>query len=93
MRCFKCHKYEHHREICKGHKTCGKCDLKEPNHTENECPNEAKSPNCLENPAYSKIGKSFKKEKEIVEVKYKENSKFPSKSKRLFRHRQKFKLN
>lgn len=84
LRCYKCQKYGHHREACRGHETCGKCGLREPSHTESECPNEAKCPNCLENhPAFSKTCKIYKKEKEITEMKYKENISFPEARKRV----------
>lgn len=78
LRCFKCHKFGHHRETCRGHKVCGKCAENEPNHTEEECSNEAKCSNCHENhPAYSKTCKTFKKQREITEVKYNRNISFP----------------
>ena len=34
LRCYKCQKFGHHKEICRGRQVCGKCDL---DHLENEC--------------------------------------------------------
>ena len=78
LRCFHCQKYGHHKEACKGIRICGKCGNKEPDHTEEECINEVKCANCREDhPVFSKICKTYKKEKEIIEVKYKKNTTFP----------------
>ena len=37
LRCFKCQKYRHHREICSGRQTCAKCGEKDPDHVEEDC--------------------------------------------------------
>ena len=37
LRCFKCQKFEHHKEICRGRQVCGKCGKHDPDHMENEC--------------------------------------------------------
>ena len=32
LKCFKCQKYGHHREACRGRQTCTKCSEKDPDH-------------------------------------------------------------
>ena len=34
LRCFKCQKFGHHREACRGRQTCSKCSEKDPDHAE-----------------------------------------------------------
>ena len=34
---FKCQKFGHHKEICRGHQVCDKCCESDPYHIENEC--------------------------------------------------------
>ena len=37
LRCFKCQKFGHHREACRGRQTCSKCGEKDPDHAEEDC--------------------------------------------------------
>ena len=37
LRCFKCQKFGHHREACRGRQTCSKCGEKDPGHAEEDC--------------------------------------------------------
>ena len=36
---FRCQKFGHHKEICRGRQVCGKCGERDPDHYENECKN------------------------------------------------------
>ena len=77
MRCFKCQKYGHHWEACRGWHTCAKYGEKDPDHTEEDCLKETKCVNCRQNhPAYIRSCEAYKKEKEILEVKHKRNVSF-----------------
>ena len=42
LRCFKCQTCVHHSVACRRCQTWGKCDRKDPNHPEEDCPNESK---------------------------------------------------
>ena len=46
LRCFKCQKYEHHREDCRGRHTCAKCGEKDLEHLEEDCLEEIRCVNC-----------------------------------------------
>ena len=35
LRCYRCQKYGHHEEMCRGKTTCGKCGQKDPDHPTN----------------------------------------------------------
>ena len=37
LSCFKCQKFGHHREACRGRQTCSKCGKKDPDHAEEDC--------------------------------------------------------
>ena len=77
LKCFKCQKYGHHREACRGRETCAKCGEKDPDHMEEDSLKEIRCPNCQQDhTAYSKYCNVYKKEKEILEVKYKKNITF-----------------
>ena len=39
LRCFKCQKFGHYKEICRGRQVCDKCGEHDPDHMENECKN------------------------------------------------------
>ena len=37
LTCYKCQKYGHHENACRGREVCGKCGKKKPDHHMNEC--------------------------------------------------------
>ena len=77
LRCFKCQKYGHHREACRGRQTCTKCNEKDPDHVEEDCMKEITSANCRQDhPAHARPCAVYQKEKEIIEVKHKRNVSF-----------------
>ena len=77
LRCFKCQKYGHHREACKGRQTCAKCDEKDPDHMKEDCLKEITCANCQQDhTACARSCVVYKKEKEIIEVKHKRNVSF-----------------
>ena len=77
LSCFKCQKYGHHREACRGRQTCAKCGEKDPDYLEEDCLKEMKCTNCQQDhPAYVRSCNVYKKEKGIVEMKHKRNVSF-----------------
>ena len=65
LRCFKCQKYGHHRETCRGRQTCAKCGEKDQDHVEEDCLKEISCANCRQDhPAYARSCVVYKKEKE-----------------------------
>ena len=77
LRCFKCQKFGHHREACRGWQTCAKCGEKDLDHTEEDCLKEIQWANCQQDhPAYARTCAVYQKEKEIIEVKHKRNVSF-----------------
>ena len=76
LRCFKCEKFGHHKEICRGRQVCGKCGERDPDHMENECKS-IKCANCHEeHPAFSRSSAIYKKEEEIMFIKHTKNIPF-----------------
>ena len=61
LRCFKCQKYGHYREACRGRHTCVKCDEKGPNHMGEDCLKEIKCLQCR--PGLCKILQNLQKER------------------------------
>ena len=77
LRYFKCQKYGHHREACRGQQTCAKCNEKDSDHVEEDCLKEIQCANCQQDhPAYARTCAVYQKEKEIIEVKHKRNVSF-----------------
>ena len=77
LRCFKCQKFGHHRETCRGRQTCSKCGEKDPDHAEEDCLKEIRCANCqLDHPAYARTCTVYQKEKDIIEVKHERNVSF-----------------
>ena len=77
LKCFKCQKYGHHREACRGRQTCAKCGEKDPDYMEEDCLKEITCANCRQDhPVYARSCVVYKKEKEIIEVKHKRNVSF-----------------
>ena len=77
LRCFKCQKFGHHREACRGRQTCTKCGEKDPDRAEEDCMKEIQSENFQkDHPAYARTCAIYQKEKEIIEAKHKRNVSF-----------------
>ncbi len=63
MSCFKCLKHDHHSETCGGRQTCGRCDEKDPDQTEEDGLNETKCPNRRQShPTFLKSRDIYKRE-------------------------------
>ena len=74
MRCYKCQKYGHHEDACRGREVCRKCGKKDPDHHMNECEFPNKCTNYgSDHPVYTRSCKSWRREKEILTMKYKNN--------------------
>ena len=77
LRYFKCHKFGHHSEACRGRQTCSKCGEKDPDHAEEDSLKEIRCANCRQDhPSYARTCTVYQKEKEIIEVKHKRNVSF-----------------
>ena len=64
LRCFKCQKYGHHREACRGQQICAKCGEKDPDHMEEDCLKEITCANCRQDhPAYERSCIIYKRRK------------------------------
>ena len=46
LRCFKCQKYGHLIEACRGRQICAKCSEKDPDHMEGDCLKQSRCANC-----------------------------------------------
>ena len=78
LRCFKCQKFGHHKDLCRGQQVCGKCGEKDPSHSEDECQNDKECANCHGNhPAYSRTCDVYRREAEILHVKHQKGISFP----------------
>ena len=81
LQCYACFKYGHHERSCKlygGDELCRRCGITGVTHDESRCTNEIKCVNCGEaHPSTSRSCKIWKKEKEVVTIKYKEGLSFP----------------
>ena len=77
LRCYKCQKYGHHQNKCNGRSVCGKCGQKDPDPSIEECKNTHRCTNCGEDhPVYTKTSKKWKREREILFIKYARNRSF-----------------
>nr|XP_054921733.1 uncharacterized protein LOC129382210 [Dermacentor andersoni]XP_054921734.1 uncharacterized protein LOC129382210 [Dermacentor andersoni]XP_054921735.1 uncharacterized protein LOC129382210 [Dermacentor andersoni]XP_054921736.1 uncharacterized protein LOC129382210 [Dermacentor andersoni] len=82
LRCFKCQCFGHSSQSCRGRQTCAKCSPHE--HASEACENSLLCVNCHgEHAAYSRSCPSWKKEKEIVTIKVKENISFKEARRRV----------
>lgn len=74
-RCFKCQRYGHGSQGCRGRLTCAKCSSHD--HPADECSN---SPHCINcdggHPSYSRVCPAWKREKDIISLKVRENISF-----------------
>ncbi|GBN63194.1 hypothetical protein AVEN_274948-1 [Araneus ventricosus] len=75
LRCFKCQRFGHTLQACRGIQSCARCSL--PGHESQTC---SETPCCIncksDHPAYSKTCPRWKIEKEIQTVKIKQNLSF-----------------
>ncbi|XP_049525930.1 uncharacterized protein LOC125946473 [Dermacentor silvarum] len=82
LRCFKCQRFGHSSQNCRGRQTCAKCSAHE--HSSDSCENSLHCVNCDgEHAAYSRSCPTWKKEKEIVIIKVKENLTFKEARRRV----------
>lgn len=82
-RCYKCQRFGHGSLSCRGKAACPKCSL--PDHSSDTCEAPLHCVNCMgEHAAYSRLCPQWKKEKEIIALKYKENITFREARQRLF---------
>ena len=71
LRCFKCLKFGHHREACRGWQICANCSEKDLDHVEEDYLKEIRCSNCQQDhPAYSRSCDIYEKE---IKVKHKKN--------------------
>lgn len=81
-RCFKCQRFGHGSQSCRGRPTCAKCASND--HSSDICTSAAHCVNCGgDHPAYSRSCPSWKKEKEVIELKVKLNISFQEARKRF----------
>lgn len=82
LRCFKCQRFGHSSQNCRGRSTCAKCSSTE--HQSESCENTAHCVNCDgDHAAYSRSCPSWKREKKIVAIKVKENISFKEARRRI----------
>ncbi|XP_055924552.1 uncharacterized protein LOC129956646 [Argiope bruennichi] len=85
LRCFNCQRFGHSKANCRGTLTCARCAV--PGHESNECSAKEKCVNCKEDHAsFSRLCPIWKREKEIISVKVKEQVSFPE-ARRIVRAR------
>lgn len=81
-RCFKCQRFGHGSMSCRGKPTCVTCG--EDQHGEERCERTPKCINCTgQHGAYSRSCPIWKREKEIISIKTKENISYPEARKRF----------
>ncbi|XP_064465074.1 uncharacterized protein LOC135376493 [Ornithodoros turicata] len=71
-RCFKCQRFGHGSQVCRGQETCPKCSGN--GHTPELCENPVRCANCKgDHPVYSRSCPRWKAEKEILRIKAEQN--------------------
>ena len=72
--CYKCQKYGHHEDDCKGREVCGKCGQQIPDHHINDSQFPCECANCGgDHPVYARSCESRRQEKEVLTVKHRNN--------------------
>ena len=67
LACFRCQKYNHHREGCRGRQICAKITEEDLDHIEDICLKKIKCPNSWQDhPAFSRHCDIYKREREIL---------------------------
>ena len=80
-RCFKCQRFGHGSQNCRGQQTCARCAIQ--GHPSDNCTNTPHCANCDgDHAAYSRSCPNWKKEKDIITLKVKENISFKEARKR-----------
>ena len=75
LRCFKCQKFGHGKNVCRRRETCATCG--QIGHTSNDCTSELKCPNCTgSHSAFSKNCPKWLFEKRVQQVKAEKNISF-----------------
>lgn len=89
-RCFKCQRYGHGSQSCRGRQTCAKCG--DHDHPSDDCDGALHCSNCDGgHAAYSRACPTWQKEKDIITLKVKENISFQEARKRVsFLHSTKY---
>ncbi|XP_077486525.1 uncharacterized protein LOC144097762 [Amblyomma americanum] len=91
-RCFKCQRFGHGSQSCRGRDTCAKCASNDHKFEDSDA-----SPRCAncegDHAAYSRSCPAWKKEKEIIIIKTKENVTFKEARQRYAMTRSTFSLN
>ncbi|XP_064482541.1 uncharacterized protein LOC135395232 [Ornithodoros turicata] len=71
-RCFKCQRFGHGSQVCRGQETCPKCSGTD--HPAESCRNQVRCANCKgDHPVYSRSCPRWKDEKEILRIKAEQN--------------------
>ena len=77
LRCYKCQKHGHHEDACRGREVCGKCGQKDPDLQMNECEFPYRCSNSGgDHLVNARSCESWRREKEILSIKYKNNIPF-----------------
>ncbi|GBM15379.1 hypothetical protein AVEN_270891-1, partial [Araneus ventricosus] len=76
LRCYKCQRFGHSKPNCRGTLTCARCAVA--GHESNDCTAKEKCINCKgDHPSFSRSCPSWKMEKEVVTLKFKNNISYP----------------
>ena len=74
LQCYKCQKYGHHEDNCRGCEVCGKCGQQNPDHHINDCQFPCKCANCSgDHLVYARSCESWRQDKEVLTVKHQNN--------------------
>ncbi|GBM28824.1 hypothetical protein AVEN_241848-1 [Araneus ventricosus] len=76
LRCYKCQHFGHSKPNCRGTLTCARCAVA--GHESNDCTAKEKCVNCKgDHPSFSRSCPSWKMEKEVVTLKFRNNISYP----------------
>ncbi|XP_064482546.1 uncharacterized protein LOC135395237 [Ornithodoros turicata] len=71
-RCYKCQKFGHGSQVCRGQAVCARCAGKD--HSSETCSNDIRCTNCEGNhPAYSRSCPFWQEEKQVLKIKFEQN--------------------